>query len=453
MKFFDAAWNTIGTKIGLVDRLESITGIDRRILLNIQPLDSIAVAQKFSWAANRTTTRIEDVAYCLLGIFDVNMPLLYGEEEKAFIRLQFEIIKSNADLSILAWKAPAKVPGRGETVAGRVARWSKSKEDERVYCGVLADTPMSFASCGSFKSGLAIGPREFAVTNYGIKTKIQVLSDPPTTKCGPRYILPLECYDECGQSLGIRLRKCGPDTFFREDPHNLVAYPDDLFTNAAKNRYLLMKLPRLTEDTETPFLDEHSLRETTYLAQMRPHALQVILADATTIYDAWPWSRYDDEDCLFFTPWSRLPTKMDVCMMRLMTKITYVNKGKDIDVEFETMFIAAGWASERRDHLQCTLLDYQSMASDLKDLESQIVSWEHDRSQVLQELERRKIPRRSAVTFSVPGTESDVCMSFSLNRKDERAICRNWFWTLSFSYDVDVPLSEFRVNEGSWKLL
>ena len=38
-----------------------------------------------SWASRRATTRHEDVAYCLLGLFDVNMPLLYGEGEKAFI--------------------------------------------------------------------------------------------------------------------------------------------------------------------------------------------------------------------------------------------------------------------------------------------------------------------------------------------------------------------------------
>lgn len=40
------------------------------------------------WAASRETKRLEDMAYCLLGIFNVNMPLLYGEGRRAFIRLQ-----------------------------------------------------------------------------------------------------------------------------------------------------------------------------------------------------------------------------------------------------------------------------------------------------------------------------------------------------------------------------
>ena len=56
-----------------------------------------------SWASKRKTTRIEDEAYCLLGIFDVNIPLIYGEGAKAFYRLQEEIIKYNDDESIFAW--------------------------------------------------------------------------------------------------------------------------------------------------------------------------------------------------------------------------------------------------------------------------------------------------------------------------------------------------------------
>jgi hypothetical protein len=56
-----------------------------------------------SWAALRQTTREEDVAYSLLGIFNVNIPLLYGEKAKAFYRLQEAIISSSHDQSIFAW--------------------------------------------------------------------------------------------------------------------------------------------------------------------------------------------------------------------------------------------------------------------------------------------------------------------------------------------------------------
>jgi hypothetical protein len=57
-----------------------------------------------SWLSSRKTSRIEDMAHCMLGIFDVNMPLLYGTGMKAFLRLQLEIIKKNDDESIFAWR-------------------------------------------------------------------------------------------------------------------------------------------------------------------------------------------------------------------------------------------------------------------------------------------------------------------------------------------------------------
>lgn len=62
-----------------------------------------SVAERMQWASMRNSTRIEDTAYCLLGLFDVNMPLLYGEGDKAFIRLQLEIIRKTDDESIFAW--------------------------------------------------------------------------------------------------------------------------------------------------------------------------------------------------------------------------------------------------------------------------------------------------------------------------------------------------------------
>ncbi|KPM34429.1 hypothetical protein AK830_g12140 [Neonectria ditissima] len=65
----------------------------------------LRIARRMSWAANRQTTLIEDQAYLLLGLFDVNMPLLYGEGERAFQRLQEEIIKVDEDASILAWSS------------------------------------------------------------------------------------------------------------------------------------------------------------------------------------------------------------------------------------------------------------------------------------------------------------------------------------------------------------
>jgi hypothetical protein len=62
-----------------------------------------SVAQRFFWAASRSTTRTKDLTYSLMGVFNVNMPLLYGEGPKAFIRLQEEILKDSTDQSIFVW--------------------------------------------------------------------------------------------------------------------------------------------------------------------------------------------------------------------------------------------------------------------------------------------------------------------------------------------------------------
>jgi hypothetical protein len=95
-------WHFLGTKEDLCDHISTITGIDTDTLYGAG-LELASVARKMSWASHRETTRIEDTAYCLLGIFDVNMPLLYGEGQKAFLRLQEEILRSSYDYSLFAW--------------------------------------------------------------------------------------------------------------------------------------------------------------------------------------------------------------------------------------------------------------------------------------------------------------------------------------------------------------
>ncbi|KAE8382963.1 HET-domain-containing protein [Aspergillus bertholletiae] len=100
--FYNQRWQRIGTKVQLLEEISDITKIDEinLISLNIKPT---CIGQKLSWAAERMTTRIEDMAYCLLGLCGVHMPLLYGEEKNSFRRLQEEIIRTSADMSIFAW--------------------------------------------------------------------------------------------------------------------------------------------------------------------------------------------------------------------------------------------------------------------------------------------------------------------------------------------------------------
>ncbi|KAK4609458.1 Vegetative incompatibility protein HET-E-1 [Fulvia fulva] len=86
--------------VNLYQNVSQITGISQHWLLGVN-MSGVCLAEKMSWAAKRETTRVEDQAYCLLGIFGINMPLLYGEGHRAFGRLQKEIIGRSGDRSIL----------------------------------------------------------------------------------------------------------------------------------------------------------------------------------------------------------------------------------------------------------------------------------------------------------------------------------------------------------------
>ncbi|KAI0742496.1 heterokaryon incompatibility protein-domain-containing protein [Daedaleopsis nitida] len=107
--FLSQAWDILGSKTDFAASLEHITGIPAAVLRTEEHCGDFSVAQRMSWAANRSTTRLEDEAYCLLGIFGVNMPTLYGEGRNAFRRLQEEIMKQSADTSLLVWGLSARV--------------------------------------------------------------------------------------------------------------------------------------------------------------------------------------------------------------------------------------------------------------------------------------------------------------------------------------------------------
>ncbi|KAI1862489.1 hypothetical protein JX265_009203 [Neoarthrinium moseri] len=104
LEFYDAQWKYRGTKAEFSDLLSEATGVNEGILTGTQNLADVPVGRRMSWASTRRTTRVEDMAYSLLGIFGVNMALIYGERERSFVRLQEEIIKITNDLSIFAWR-------------------------------------------------------------------------------------------------------------------------------------------------------------------------------------------------------------------------------------------------------------------------------------------------------------------------------------------------------------
>jgi hypothetical protein len=119
VEFYSKDWTEIGTKLSMIETISSITGIPLRGLLG-DPLTSFNVGEKMSWAGQRSTTRKEDEAYCLMGLFDIHMPLLYGEGYRAFFRLQEEIMKKVEDYTMFAWE-PSVIFSFSQTVTGLLA--------------------------------------------------------------------------------------------------------------------------------------------------------------------------------------------------------------------------------------------------------------------------------------------------------------------------------------------
>ncbi|KAI6032537.1 heterokaryon incompatibility protein-domain-containing protein, partial [Pisolithus marmoratus] len=103
VQFFNRDWVPIRNKRHLAPVLKEITGIPCKVLRDGLAAKHLSIAQIMSWAATRKTTRVEDRAYSLMGLFGINMPMLYGEGKKAFQRLQLEIIRASSDHSIFAW--------------------------------------------------------------------------------------------------------------------------------------------------------------------------------------------------------------------------------------------------------------------------------------------------------------------------------------------------------------
>ncbi|KAI6082242.1 HET-domain-containing protein [Hypoxylon rubiginosum] len=158
LEFFSNEWRKIGDRKDLAADISAATGIDEWLLYGgaAEGLHQVSTAKKMSWAARRVTTRIEDVAYCLLGIFDVNMPLLYGEGPKAFMRLQEEIIKTTNDHTIFCWSRNESVP----------LKWTS----------MLAPSPAAFLGAGHYVPADAWDiPMPCSMTNLGLSIHLPVI--------------------------------------------------------------------------------------------------------------------------------------------------------------------------------------------------------------------------------------------------------------------------------------
>jgi hypothetical protein len=213
--FFTAAWTVIGHKHhwkltkcpcnrrstdepqellewgpDLLSKLATITHIQVRILTGTRAVSSGAsVAQRMSWASQRATTRIEDRVYSLLGIFDINMPLLYGEGLRAFRRLQEEIIRTTHDTSIFCF---------GST--NTLTLCSSTHSSYRMHqAPLLAESPAHFSTWKDVRPGRIASNEPYSVTNMGLRMVVSAYTRVrPAWQAHEQriYAIPLECRRE-----------------------------------------------------------------------------------------------------------------------------------------------------------------------------------------------------------------------------------------------------------------
>ncbi len=101
--FLSKGWEVLGSKHSLAADISSETGIDIEVLTFQKSVEEIPIARRMAWAHSRETSRLEDEAYCLMGIFGASIQTNYGEGRYAFIRLQEKILSQSTDQTIFAW--------------------------------------------------------------------------------------------------------------------------------------------------------------------------------------------------------------------------------------------------------------------------------------------------------------------------------------------------------------
>ncbi|KAI0441147.1 hypothetical protein F4803DRAFT_524722 [Xylaria telfairii] len=167
MQLFDMNWNYIGTKREMADTLARITGINARYLTGVEHFRGACIAAKMSWMAHRTTTREEDMAYSMVGIFGITMTPQYGEGRGAFMRLQEILLTTYLfDESLFAWKMPELDSGSKYGI--RKDKWAPGE------WGLLAYSPEWFGGCGDIETvSEQEGARSFVMTPQGLRAPIR----------------------------------------------------------------------------------------------------------------------------------------------------------------------------------------------------------------------------------------------------------------------------------------
>ena len=274
--FYNKHWRFVGSKDELGTHLSQTTNIDLSVLRKRASLEEVPIAKKMSWAANRKTKKVEDMAYFLFGIFGVHMPLIYGEEENAFYRLQEEIMKKSNDISIF-------LPASGFSTT--------SWDDKNPFCHLLASGPGDFKHCGRLGQLIAtMSASPFTMTNGGVHFPAARLSIVPGSEF---FYITFECAG--GNVLRLYLRKVGPSTFICRHPPRALAPHTPLICDP-QDVYIISRVTPSAKSLATE-ASQYFVQFFTVQKHGRPH----IWNNRPIFQPVHPKSRWDESGMKFIT--------------------------------------------------------------------------------------------------------------------------------------------------------
>lgn len=397
IRFYDQSWGYVGSKTALIDTLGAISGIDTAVLAHDTALSSVLVATRLSWAANRETTREEDIAYCLLGIFDINMPMLYGEGLKAFTRLQEEIMRATYDLSIFAW--------------------TPAVDGDEEYCGFLAQSPNEFRLCSEMYRTLdPLGDEGgLSVTNKGIRLTVPhcVYN---SASGSSQYYFEIKCTSPKHETslMTIPMRKISPDTFVRA--RFLPSWNERTFFNpqpalpidwAMTHTFLLLKrLPAMEWN------DGHNL-----ISSARFAAVKIRCPESFSSYRRIvPVKNWDEQDRAFIS------TRHSSHNWGAFT----INDGSNIEAIF-VCFWDAGFPEWT---FQGTLVDTKACKTLWRDVFqfAQLYDWKAARVKIA--LEEAGVTLWSSGPVHTTTMARSVEISFNVTRDDDKRVCSGPLWNV-----------------------
>ncbi|KAI1803197.1 HET-domain-containing protein [Daldinia bambusicola] len=204
--FCSKYWCPLGNKNSCSRITAEITNIPEKVL-TAKNVRNATAAQRISWASTRITSRKEDMAYCLLGLLDINMPLLYGEGDKAFIRLQEELFRTTYDHTILAWGLNSPIRSLSD--------WTSS------YPTCLADSPAAFRGWDHQITSI-FGGKHYSQTYLGICIDLWIVKFKAHRNVGLAF---LDCFQELPTGITLATRAYGNSPFLASPNTNCSRIP------------------------------------------------------------------------------------------------------------------------------------------------------------------------------------------------------------------------------------